>query len=75
MGPGPVDVFSTNFNNLFAPDVEAEVEGKSVSRDDLKQQLLNLQKHWNPEEVKFQDDTSTGPVSRRGFHLVIRSVS
>lgn len=62
MGPGPVDLFSTKFNNLFALSVEAVVDGQKVSRDDLKQKLLNLQKHWNPEGVKFQDGPPTPPV-------------
>ena len=57
VGPGPVDLFSTNFNNIFAPDVEATVEGQNVSRDELKQKLLNLQKSWKPEEVEFRDSS------------------
>jgi hypothetical protein len=74
LGPGPIDLFSTNFNNLFVPDVEATVDGKKVSRDELKQKLLNLQKHWKPEEVKFQDEPTSFPVSPRRSHLVTKSV-
>lgn len=65
LGPGPIDLFSTKFNNLFALGVEAKVDGEEVSRDDLKQKLLNLQKHWKPEQVKFQQETLPAPVSRR----------
>ena len=65
LGPGPVDLFSTYFSNLFSSDVRATVDGDSVSRDVLKQKLLNLQKHWNPEEVKFQQEAPKGLVSRR----------
>jgi len=61
MGPGPVDLFSTRFDNAFAFDVRATVAGKEVSREELKAKLLGLQKHWNAEEVKFQDK-SAGPV-------------
>jgi len=61
LGPGPIDLFSTNFNNLFVPDVEVTVDGKKASRDELKQKLLNLQKHWKPEEVKFQDEPTKVP--------------
>lgn len=62
LGPGPIDLFSTKFNNLFALSVEAVVDGQQVSRDDLKQKLLNLQKHWDPKGVKFQDEPPTPPV-------------
>lgn len=61
MGPGPVDLFSTRFNNTFASDVKATVAGKEVSREELKAKLLSLQKYWNAEEVRFQDE-SAGPV-------------
>lgn len=71
LGPGPIDLFSTNFNNLFASDVETIVDGEPVSRDDLKQKLLNLQKRWNPEKVKFVDSSSIGPVSPPRFPPVI----
>jgi hypothetical protein len=63
MGPGPVDLFSTRFNNTFAYDVKATVTGEEVSREGLKAKLLGLQKHWNAEEVKFQVE-SAGPVCR-----------
>jgi len=68
MGPGPVDLFSTKFNNAFAHDVKAFVVGKEVSREELKAKLLGLQKHWNAEEVKFQDG-SAGPRSEAVAYL------
>lgn len=58
MGPGPVDLFSTKFNNTFAHDLKAFVVGKEVSREELKAKLLALQKHWNAEQVKFQDGSA-----------------
>ena len=75
LGPGPIDLFSTVFNNIFASNVEATVDGQKVSRDVLKQKCLNLQKHWNPEKVKFEDDSSTPPVRRLRFnrwHQMVR---
>jgi len=64
MGPGPVDIFSTKFNNNFAPEVKAIVAGQSVDRGGLKEKLLGLQQHYVPGSVKFQteseDDTTTG---------------
>lgn len=74
LGPGPINLFGTYFNNLFVLDVEAKVDGESVSRDVLKQKLLNLQKHWDPETVKFQQEPPKVPVSRRRFHFVFGSV-
>jgi hypothetical protein len=67
LGPGPVDLFSTNFNNLFAPDVVATVDGEKVSRDELKQKLLNLQKHWESDKVRLQEEPPRGTVSPCGF--------
>lgn len=68
MGPGPVDLFSTRFNNTFAYDVKATVAGEEVSREGLKAKLLGLQKHWNTEKVKFQDESDVGPVRRCFCH-------
>ena len=68
MGPGPVDLFSTKFDNTFARDVKAFVVGKEVSREELKAKLLGLQKHWNTEQVKFQDG-SAGLVCRHFSRL------
>lgn len=72
MGPGPVDLFSTRFNNTFAYDVKATVDGQEVSREGLKAKLLGLQKYWNAE-VKFQDE-SVGPVrlSFANYQTVLR---
>jgi len=54
MGPGPVDLFSTRFNNAFAPGVKVTMAGEEVSREQLKAKLLDLQKYWKAEEVKFE---------------------
>jgi len=67
IGPGPIDLFSTRFNNVFAFDVKATVAGEEVSREELKAKLLGLQKHWKPEEVGFQDE-SVGEVGRLWGH-------
>ncbi|KIJ25880.1 hypothetical protein M422DRAFT_273116 [Sphaerobolus stellatus SS14] len=54
MGHGPIDLFSTKFNNNFTPDVKATVAGNTVNRDELKQMLLGLQQHYSPDNVKFE---------------------
>jgi len=68
VGPGPIDLFSTRFNNTFTLDVQATVAGEDVSREELKAKLLGLQKHWNAEEVKFQDE-SAGQRSETVVHF------
>jgi hypothetical protein len=64
IGPGPIDQFSTNFDNLFADDVKAAVDREEVSRAVLKQKLLNLKKHWKAKQVKFEDESAS---VRRSF--------
>ena len=66
MGPGPVDLFSTRFNNAFAFDVKATVAGEEVSREELKAKLLGLQKYWKAEQAKLQNE-SAGPVCCLGL--------
>jgi len=56
MGPGPIDLFSTRFENLFTKDASGVVAGKEVDRDTLKDTLLALQKTWNPEHARFIDN-------------------
>lgn len=51
LGPGPVDLFTTRFNNCFAPDATGEVGGHEVDREGLKEALLMLQQHWNSENI------------------------
>jgi len=72
MGPGPVDLFSTRFNNTFAFDVKVTVAGEEVSREELKAKLLGLQRHWRDEQAKFQDE-SAGPVRCFGHHQTVCS--
>lgn len=57
MGHGPVDLFSTRFNNLFAPDASGTVAGTDADRAALKQALLALQKHWSPDSASFAPAT------------------
>ena len=66
LGPGPVDQFSTDFENLFADHVKATVDGKVVSKEGLKQKLLNLKKHWKVDHVKFKEEHSS--VRLRSSH-------
>ncbi|KAF8492520.1 hypothetical protein JB92DRAFT_2577417, partial [Gautieria morchelliformis] len=53
LGPGPIDLFSTRFNNTFTSDAKGRVDGELVNRDALKEKLLALQSHYNPDTVKF----------------------
>ncbi|KZT65502.1 hypothetical protein DAEQUDRAFT_740593 [Daedalea quercina L-15889] len=53
MGHGPVDLFSTRFNNMFTSDATGVVAGNQVDKEGLKQALLALQRKWNNDTVKF----------------------
>lgn len=63
MGPGPIDLFSTRFNNTFREDVQATVAGESVNREQLKRRLLGLQRHYKPDSTQFtpSDDVVVCP--------------
>ncbi|EJF67510.1 hypothetical protein BD309DRAFT_965632 [Dichomitus squalens] len=60
LGHGPVDLFSTRFNNYFTSDATGIVAGKEVDKEGLKTALLALQKRWNPDSANFvsQSDAS-----------------
>lgn len=53
MGPGPIDVFSTKFANMFTKDATGVLNGKEVDREGLKEGLLKLQKVYNKDTVQF----------------------
>lgn len=53
MGPGPIDVFSTKFANMFTKDATGVLNGQEVDRDALKEGLLKLQKNYNKDTVQF----------------------
>ncbi|KAH9830530.1 uncharacterized protein C8Q71DRAFT_786274 [Rhodofomes roseus] len=53
MGHGPVDLFSTRFNNWFTGDATGVVAGNQVDKAGLKDALLALQKKWNNDSAKF----------------------
>jgi len=59
-GPGPIDLFSTDFNNLFTRDASGSVNGEDVDRDELKTRLLALHDHFNRASVSFHRE-SQGP--------------
>ncbi|PSR84413.1 hypothetical protein PHLCEN_2v5450 [Hermanssonia centrifuga] len=50
MGPGPVDMFSVRFDQMFTPDAQGFVCGEEVDRESLKESLLGLQRRWNEKE-------------------------
>ncbi|EMD30872.1 hypothetical protein CERSUDRAFT_109729 [Gelatoporia subvermispora B] len=56
MGPGPVDLFSTRFSNMFTSDAAGTVAGQEVDREGLKDALLALQKQWTPDSASFVDE-------------------
>ncbi|EKM61523.1 uncharacterized protein PHACADRAFT_248193 [Phanerochaete carnosa HHB-10118-sp] len=58
MGPGPIDLFSTRFANMFTTDVSGVLGGQEVDRDGLKQGLLALQKKLNKDSVQSQEAQS-----------------
>lgn len=65
MGPGPIDLFSTRFINLFTHEAKGTVNGQEVAKDELKEQLLKLQKKYNKETVKFvPEELATGEEVR-----------
>ena len=47
LAPGPVDIFTVKFDQLFTPDARGYVCGKEVDRKELKETLLGLQRRWN----------------------------
>ena len=61
LGPGPVDLFSTNYENLFAKEAKGVVYGKEVDRDELKEALLAIQRQWNPDSANFVPLQSANP--------------
>lgn len=56
LGPGPMDVFTTRFNEYFGHEACGTLCGRPVDREGLKTGLLALQKRWNPEAVRVGDD-------------------
>ncbi|KAI0931098.1 hypothetical protein AcW2_000057 [Taiwanofungus camphoratus] len=70
MGHGPVDLFSTRFNNFFTKGATGVVNGKDVDRAALKDTLLALQSKWNPATAKFaavDDATQAQPAVQLNF--------
>ncbi|KAI0365661.1 hypothetical protein BV20DRAFT_972908 [Pilatotrama ljubarskyi] len=56
LGPGPMDVFSTRFDQYFKQDARGTLCGRPVDRRGLKSGLLALQKRWNPEAIKVLNE-------------------
>ena len=53
MGPGPIDLFSTRFANMFTKEATGVVAGVQVDKEGLKQSLLALQKQWSADTARF----------------------
>lgn len=69
LGPGPVDVFTTRFNEYFDHEARGTLCGHAVDREGLKAGLLALQKRWNPEAVKVLEEPGLHDP-RLGHHMV-----
>jgi len=52
----PVDLFSTRFESMFMEDARGVLAGRPVDREGLKAGLLALQKQWNADNVKINDN-------------------
>ncbi|TCD67411.1 hypothetical protein EIP91_012383 [Steccherinum ochraceum] len=59
MGHGPIDLFSTRFVNTFTDDATGVVAGQEVDKEGLKAALLSLQKKWQSDSVKFDEQEAT----------------
>lgn len=70
LGHGPVDLFSTRFANTFAGDAKGVVAGKEVDKEGLKEALLALQKTWQSDSVKFEDQQTSVSNAAEGDQLV-----
>lgn len=68
LGPGPLDLFSTRFENLFTQDATGVVAGKQVDKDGLKEILLAVQQHWNPGNARFVDNPEQDGIEVNHLH-------
>ncbi|KAI0344537.1 hypothetical protein BDW22DRAFT_1058766 [Trametopsis cervina] len=58
-GPGPADLFSIRFDEMFQSEAHGYICGREVDREELKNALLGLHTRWDPE-----DATAIGTVVR-----------
>lgn len=62
LGPGPIDQFSTDFDNTFPNNVTAVVAGEKENFDGLKKKFLALRQHYDPKNSQFvQLDGDSSP--------------
>jgi hypothetical protein len=66
-GPGPIDVFSTRFTNLFTDDVDANVNGEAMNKAGLEEKLVILKKLYDPSSAAFADDESDSGTTDVSF--------
>ena len=52
LAPGPVDMFSTRFDEMFMPDAHGYIGTDRVDRHQLKECLLGLQRRWNVQTAQ-----------------------
>lgn len=52
LAPGPVDMFSSRFNEMFMPDAHGYLGADHVDRQQLKECLLGLQRRWNEQTAR-----------------------
>ena len=65
------DLFSAQFDEMFAPDARGWVCGERADREELKESLIGLQRRWNEKEGTckgcapqgmYQVEFKVGPV-------------
>lgn len=66
LGPGPIDVFSTDFENTFTSNVKANVAGRSEDFEGLKKKFLALRQHYDPTKSEFIQLESNGSPGVNG---------
>ena len=70
MGPGPIDQFTTSFNDTFTPDARGVINGIDLSREGLRLALITLQTHYDPKTACFFAEEPDSPkVSPCGIGL------
>jgi hypothetical protein len=75
-GPGPIDVFSSRFANLFSDDVRATINGIDYDKAGLKDKVIELKQYYDPDSATEELAESTrNHVSSSLDHIAIEAYS